>query len=265
MVTHGQIIKLKPGTREPYAILHRNTFPGVLDRIQKSSLSHYSIFLHDDVLFGYYEYTGSNYQFDMQAISEDPCTQEWWKLTSPLQEPLPDRKPGEWWSELESIYCFVREKRSFAGATKRIAFRISGIEILQDAGIEMAIIENEPIRKNILKFQVFKRTDELFLYLESGEDIETDLITESFKKTDIFKGQISEMEEVFHTSSGPANEKRKKVFVTGCFDMLHSGHIEFLREASSFGDLYVCIGSDANILKLKGRPTVNTQEERNTC
>jgi len=44
--------------------------------------------------------------------------------------------------------------------------------------------------------------------------------------------------------------------------MLHSGHIEFLREASSFGDLFVCIGSDANVYQLKGRLPVNTQEER---
>ena len=39
-------------------------------------------------------------------------------------------------------------------------------------------------------------------------------------------------------------EKRKKVFVTGCFDMLHSGHVEFFREAAGYGDLYVGIGSD---------------------
>lgn len=56
--------------------------------------------------------------------------------------------------------------------------------------------------------------------------------------------------------------KRKKVFVTGCFDMLHSGHIAFLKEAATFGELYVCIGSDTTIFNLKGRYTVNSQEER---
>jgi cytidyltransferase-like protein len=45
----------------------------------------------------------------------------------------------------------------------------------------------------------------------------------------------------------------KKVFVTGCFDLLHSGHIAFLKEAAMFGDLYVCIGSDENVFNLKGR------------
>ncbi|MCQ2175923.1 MAG: adenylyltransferase/cytidyltransferase family protein [Bacteroidales bacterium] len=40
----------------------------------------------------------------------------------------------------------------------------------------------------------------------------------------------------------------KKVFVSGCYDLLHSGHIEFFKEASKFGDLYVGIGSDETIL-----------------
>ena len=36
----------------------------------------------------------------------------------------------------------------------------------------------------------------------------------------------------------------KKVFVSGCYDMLHSGHVAFFKEASTHGDLYVGIGSD---------------------
>jgi len=54
----------------------------------------------------------------------------------------------------------------------------------------------------------------------------------------------------------------KKIFVTGCFDMLHSGHVAFLTEAAAFGDLYVCIGSDANVHHLKGRYPVNSEAER---
>jgi cytidyltransferase-like protein len=54
----------------------------------------------------------------------------------------------------------------------------------------------------------------------------------------------------------------KKVFVSGCFDLLHSGHIAFLKEASRFGKVYVSIGSDSTIYDLKGRYPVNSQEER---
>ena len=57
-------------------------------------------------------------------------------------------------------------------------------------------------------------------------------------------------------------ETRKKVFVSGCFDMLHSGHIAFLEEAASFGDLYVGLGSDKTIFELKGRKTVCSENER---
>ena len=34
-------------------------------------------------------------------------------------------------------------------------------------------------------------------------------------------------------------------FVSGCYDLLHSGHVEFFKEASQYGDLYVGLGSDA--------------------
>ena len=55
---------------------------------------------------------------------------------------------------------------------------------------------------------------------------------------------------------------RKKVFVSGCYDLLHSGHVEFFKEASEYGDLYVGIGSDATILELKHHKTVYSEEER---
>ena len=54
----------------------------------------------------------------------------------------------------------------------------------------------------------------------------------------------------------------KKVFVSGCYDMLHSGHIAFFIEAASLGDLYVGLGSDKTIKSLKGRKTINTDKER---
>lgn len=54
----------------------------------------------------------------------------------------------------------------------------------------------------------------------------------------------------------------KKVFVSGCFDLLHSGHVEFFKEAASYGDLYVALGSDRTVNDLKGRPPVNTESER---
>jgi len=54
----------------------------------------------------------------------------------------------------------------------------------------------------------------------------------------------------------------KKVFVSGCFDLLHSGHIAFFEEAASYGDLYVALGSDKTVFGLKGRAPINSEEER---
>ncbi|MFW9598605.1 MAG: adenylyltransferase/cytidyltransferase family protein, partial [Paludibacter sp.] len=54
----------------------------------------------------------------------------------------------------------------------------------------------------------------------------------------------------------------KKVFVSGCYDMLHSGHVAFFEEAAGYGDLYVGIGSDKTINELKARKTINSDAER---
>ena len=54
----------------------------------------------------------------------------------------------------------------------------------------------------------------------------------------------------------------KKVFVSGCYDLLHSGHVEFFRQASQYGELYVGIGSDSTILEYKHHKTFYPEQER---
>lgn len=53
------------------------------------------------------------------------------------------------------------------------------------------------------------------------------------------------------------------VFTNGCFDILHRGHIEYLKEAAKIGNLVVGLNSDASVRRLKGetRP-INNQEDR---
>jgi D-beta-D-heptose 7-phosphate kinase/D-beta-D-heptose 1-phosphate adenosyltransferase len=55
----------------------------------------------------------------------------------------------------------------------------------------------------------------------------------------------------------------KVVFTNGCFDILHSGHIDLLRRARDLGDvLVVAINSDSSIIRLKGsaRPIIPEHE-----
>ena len=55
---------------------------------------------------------------------------------------------------------------------------------------------------------------------------------------------------------------KPKVFVSGCYDLLHSGHVEFFRQAAQYGDLYVGIGSDKTILHYKNHKTIYSEQER---
>lgn len=62
----------------------------------------------------------------------------------------------------------------------------------------------------------------------------------------------------------PSAPGRKKVVGTGCYDWFHSGHVRFMEEASAYGDLYICLGSDANVrlLKGEGHPLLSEEERR---
>lgn len=49
-------------------------------------------------------------------------------------------------------------------------------------------------------------------------------------------------------------DRCRLVWVNGCWDLLHAGHIQFLRQAASFGDvLVVGVNDDASVRQLKGR------------
>lgn len=54
----------------------------------------------------------------------------------------------------------------------------------------------------------------------------------------------------------------KKVLVSGCYDLLHAGHIAFFKSASQYGKLYVSVGQDDNLFRLKGKKPYFSQEER---
>lgn len=62
----------------------------------------------------------------------------------------------------------------------------------------------------------------------------------------------------------PSAPGRRKVVATGCYDWFHSGHVRFTEEASAHGDLYVCLGNDANVrlLKGEGHPLLPQEERR---
>jgi len=56
--------------------------------------------------------------------------------------------------------------------------------------------------------------------------------------------------------------KEKKVLVSGCYDLIHGGHVAFFKTAAQYGKLYVAVGTDANLLLLKGKVPYYSQKER---
>ena len=104
MKRYGMILRLKPGAIEVYKEYHRAVWPEVLKKITECNIRNYSIYLKDDLLFSYWEYTGADFQADMGKMAADPKTQEWWAIMNPLQDPIASRKEGEWWSEMEEVF-----------------------------------------------------------------------------------------------------------------------------------------------------------------
>lgn len=98
------VIKLKPGSAAAYREYHAAVWPEVLKMIRECNISNYSIYFKDDVLFGYYEYHGSDIKTDLAKMAAHPKTQEWWRIMEPLQEPVATRTAGEWWAEMEEVF-----------------------------------------------------------------------------------------------------------------------------------------------------------------
>lgn len=100
----GQMIRLKPEGAEEYIRQHAAVWPSVLEMIRSCNIRNYSIYFKDDYLFSYFEYAGTDFEGDMVKMAADPETQRWWDVVKPLMEPLENRGPGEFWSNMQEIF-----------------------------------------------------------------------------------------------------------------------------------------------------------------
>jgi len=67
-------------------------------------------------------------------------------------------------------------------------------------------------------------------------------------------GKTVSLRGLLRELSGQRKKGRKVVFTNGCFDILHAGHVRYLKKARSLGDvLVVGLNSDASVRKIKGR------------
>ena len=93
--------------------------------------------------------------------------------------------------------------------------------------------------------------DEIFEYQSSLHKSNSNSHIKSF-------AEIEKLAQKFH------NQGKKIVFTNGCFDILHVGHVKYLEEARSFGDVLILgLNADSSVKKLKGetRP-INNQDDR---
>lgn len=104
MKRYGSVIGLRPEAIAEYKKYHAAVWPEVKEMIRKCNIRNYSIFLKDDLLFGYFEYHGTDFQADMARMAADPKTQEWWSVVGPMQHPLGTRSKDEWWASMEEVF-----------------------------------------------------------------------------------------------------------------------------------------------------------------
>ena len=102
----GMVIGLNAEKIEEYKLLHADVWPGVLARISACNIRNYTIFLREpeNLLFGYWEYHGTDFEADAALMAADPETQRWWAVCMPCQKPLETRKEGEWWAMMEDVF-----------------------------------------------------------------------------------------------------------------------------------------------------------------
>ena len=98
------ICRMVPEKREEYLALHRAVWPGVEAKITECGIRNFTIFVRGDVLVGYYEYVGDDYEADQAKMDADPVSQEWWSHTDPCQVPFDDADDSPGWQELEEAW-----------------------------------------------------------------------------------------------------------------------------------------------------------------
>jgi L-rhamnose mutarotase len=101
---HGGVLRLRPGCYDEYKRYHDRVWPEVLALISSCHIRNYSIFHHDGLLFGVFEYWGDDFQADMERMKADRVMRRWWDLMEPMQEPLSTRAEGEWWAGMEEVF-----------------------------------------------------------------------------------------------------------------------------------------------------------------
>ncbi len=102
----GTAVGIRPEHIDRYCELHANPWPEVLAENRNGGRSNYSIFLlrQRNLLFSYYERTGTDRPGGAEQIAVNPVMQEWWNLCRSFQVPLVRAQGPRLWADMERIF-----------------------------------------------------------------------------------------------------------------------------------------------------------------
>jgi len=98
------IARLRPERRQEYLDLHAAVWPEVEATLSRTGIRNFTIFVTGDVIVGYYEYVGSDYDADQAVMAADDATQHWWARTGPCQLPFRDSSAVPNWEMLDEVW-----------------------------------------------------------------------------------------------------------------------------------------------------------------
>ena len=101
---YGMAVRLQDDKRQFYIDNHANPWPEVIQELKKFKVQNYSIFLKEDFMFGYLEYTGNDFDVDMAKMEEIPIIKKWTKLMIDCFNPFPNNKDNESWVMMDQIF-----------------------------------------------------------------------------------------------------------------------------------------------------------------
>jgi L-rhamnose mutarotase len=201
-LTIASIIGLNKEFEEQYIALHKHTFHTVLDRISRSHISDYSIFLHQGILFSHLVYTGTDYKADMEAIETDETSCEWWKLTDMMQQPLPLRPENKWWTEIR--LWFEHEFSSpFNLETLRFAYTLPARADMPDTAPDTHFgdIDFWGATYDLKSLKIFKGFETFYIYLETSQTADHSFLLEILARVLKSETMPVMLKEVFHTET----------------------------------------------------------------
>ena len=184
-------------------------------------------------------------------------------------------------SEFENIMGKVDSKRDLVNKAKKMLEHLNLESLIVTLGSEGMYVLTKSNKKIIGDF-INAYPQEVFDVSGAGDTTISALGAALSEGNDIFSAaefanlaasisvsklgtSIVSKDEVASLEASKGNKEQVIVFTNGCFDIIHSGHLDLLKEARSYGDkLIVGLNSDKSISKLKGpdRPIIGQSERK---